>query len=120
VLFYPLYAALVRRMPGHESAAAGIALLAVVVAILLPSILLGRAISGEVSALYAVVKDKNWSDWIPPQIPMAGDDVRAFVTERLDSISGVALRLARPRLLINRQRASSPKRPPPRDRFNLG
>ncbi|MBM3756974.1 MAG: AI-2E family transporter [Acidobacteria bacterium] len=95
VLFYPLYAALVRRMPRHESAAAGIALLAVVVAILLPSILLGRAISGEVSTLYAVVKDKNWSDWIPPQIPMAGDDVRAFVTERLDSISGVALRLAR-------------------------
>jgi predicted PurR-regulated permease PerM len=95
VLFYPLYVALVKRMPRRESAAAGLALLAVVIAILVPSILLGRAISSEIGALYAVVKDKNWADWIPPQLGMASEDVRAFVTERLDSISGAALRLAR-------------------------
>ena len=95
VLFYPLYAALVKRMPRHESAAAGLSLLAVVIAVVLPSILLGRAITSEVGALYSVVKDKNWADWIPPQLPIASDDVRAFVTDRLDSISGTALRLAR-------------------------
>lgn len=95
VLFYPVHAWLLRRMPRHESAAAGMSLVIVVVAVLVPSWLLFSAISEEVKLLYALVKDKNWADYIPPRLGFGEEEVRAFVTERLEAISSGALRLAR-------------------------
>ncbi|MBM3787699.1 MAG: AI-2E family transporter [Acidobacteria bacterium] len=95
VLFYPVHAWLHKKMPRHESAAAGLSLLVVVVIVLVPAWFLFSAITQELKVLYALVKDKNWADYIPARLGLSEEGVRAFATERLDAISGGALRLVR-------------------------
>ena len=109
VLFYPLHAALLRRIPGRESTAAGISLLLVIALIVAPSIWITWTMSNELSAAYSSLKsrsaaDGGWIEWAVhtgtrPLIyfgvdPTAADDqVRSFLSERVEVISGTVLKL---------------------------
>jgi predicted PurR-regulated permease PerM len=109
VLFYPFHAALLRRIPGRESAAASISLLLVIALIVAPSIWITWTMSNELSAAYASLKtrsaaDGGWIEWAVhtgsrPLVyfgitPTAADEqVRSFLSERIEVISGTVLRL---------------------------
>jgi len=109
ILFYPVHAAMLRRMPGRESAAAAVSLLLVIALIVAPSIWITWTMSTELSAAYAALKsrsaaDGGWIEWAihtgsRPLIyfgidPVTADEqVRDFLSERIAVISGTVLKL---------------------------
>ena len=109
ILFYPLHAALLRRMPARESAVAAISLLLVILLIVAPSIWITWTMSKELSSAYTALKtrsaaDGGWIEWAVhtgtrPLIyfgvdPAAADDqVRSFLSERVEVISGTVIKL---------------------------
>ena len=109
ILFYPVHAALLRRIPGRETAAAAISLLLVISLIVAPSIWITWTMSTELSAAYTALKtrsaaDGGWIEWAihtgsRPLIyfgidPVTADEqVRDLLSERIAVISGTVLKL---------------------------
>lgn len=109
VLFYPLHAALLRRMPNRESSAAGLSLLLVVALLVAPSVWITWTVSNELSAAYGSLKtrsvaDGGWIEWAihtgsQPLVYFgvepgtASNQVRDFLSDRLAGISGTVIRL---------------------------
>ena len=109
VLFYPVHAALLRRIPGRESAAAGLSLLLVIALIVAPTGWITWTVSNELYAAYASLKsrsaaDGGWIEWaihtgsralvyfgVSPEA--ANEQVRSFLSERIEVISGAVLKL---------------------------
>lgn len=108
ILFYPVHAALLRRMPSHPGLAAALSLLLVIAVIVLPSIWIVSTMTREIGAAYTAVKNRSdadggWVEWITqtgshPLIyygvdPVdAQEQVRTFLTERIEVVSAALLR----------------------------
>ncbi len=111
ILFYPVHAGLLRRLPRRPGLAAGLSLLLVVALIVLPTAWIVSTMSGELASAYAALKTKSaagggWAEWIihagsGPLVyfgvdPATADDhLRGFLSERIETISGTLLRLIR-------------------------
>lgn len=109
VLFYPLQAWLLRHMPSRPGLAATLSLILVVVLIVLPAAGVVSAMSKELAGAYAALKsrsavDGGWTAWLihagaRPLIYFGMEEavaevrVDTFLTERLQSMSGVLLRI---------------------------
>ncbi len=109
VLFYPLHARLLRRMPARPGLAATLSLILVIVLIVLPAIWIVSTMSREMAGAYAALKsrsaaDGGWTVWLihvgaRPLIyfgmegAAAEAQVDAFLTERLQTMSSVLLRV---------------------------
>ena len=109
ILFYPLFAALRRRMPRRQGLAATLTLLLVIAVIALPAAWIISTMSKELVHAYSSFKTKSaadggWTEWIihagsGPLLyfgidPAAADEqVRGFLADRLETISGTLLRL---------------------------
>lgn len=109
VLFYPLQAWLLRRMPSRPGLAATLSLILVIVLIVLPAVWIVSTMSKELAGAYAALKsrsaaDGGWTAWLihagaRPLIyfgmegTAAEAQVDAFLTERLQTMSGVLLRV---------------------------
>jgi predicted PurR-regulated permease PerM len=109
ILFYPVHAALLRRIPRGHGVAATLSVLLVLALIVLPSVWLVWTTSHELTSVYGALKSKTaanggWSEWLIDAVsrPLvyfgldaetAGDEVRVFLSERLATISGGLLRL---------------------------
>ncbi|MBL8239562.1 MAG: AI-2E family transporter [Bryobacterales bacterium] len=108
ILFYPVNLALLRRIPGRRGLAAGLTLLIVVMVFVLPSAWIVSTLSKELASTYTALKNKSaadggWTEWIThagsgPLVRFgidpatAEEQVRSFLTDRLESISGALLR----------------------------
>ena len=109
ILFYPVHAALLDRLPRRKGLAAGLSLLLVIAFIVIPSVWIVSTMSRELATAYAALKTKSaagggWAEWIiaacsNPLIyfgvdaETAGDQVRTFLSERIQTISGTLLRV---------------------------
>ena len=109
ILFYPVHSALLRRLPRRPGLAAGLSLLLVVALIVLPSAWIVSTMSKELASAYAALKTKSaagggWAEWIihagsGPLVyfgvdPATADEqLRSFLSERIETISGTLLRL---------------------------
>ncbi|WP_206245434.1 AI-2E family transporter [Novosphingobium terrae] len=52
LLFQPLFQTLLRRWPGHRNRAAGLAMLIITVAVVLPALILGSLVAGQAAEVY--------------------------------------------------------------------
>ncbi len=109
ILFYPVHAGLLRRMPGRGGLAAGLSLLLVMVLIVVPSIWIVWTMSKELTLAYNALKSRSdagggWVEWLLQaaagplgyfgvEREVADEQLRTFVTERIATISGILLRL---------------------------
>jgi predicted PurR-regulated permease PerM len=109
ILFSPIYGAILRRLDGRESLAAGLSLLLVIALIIVPTGWIVWTMSNELATAYASMKSKTAADggllqWVAhagtrPLVyfgvdPEAADaQVNGFLSERLASISGMLLRV---------------------------
>jgi predicted PurR-regulated permease PerM len=108
ILFYPVHAALLRRMPGRPSIASALSLLLVIALIVIPSVWIVSAMTREVGSAYTALKNRSdadggWVEWIThagarPLIyygvdPIDAEErVRVFLTERIEVVSASLLR----------------------------
>ena len=109
ILLYPLYAALKRRMPQKRSLAAGLTMLLAIAVIALPAVWIVMTMSKELVYAFGALKSKTaadggWAEWLilagsRPLVyfgvdaATADEQVRNFLTDRLEVISGALLRL---------------------------
>jgi len=109
ILMYPLYGALRRRMPHRRSLAVMLTLLIVIAVFALPSAWIVTTMSKELVYTYGAFKtrsaaDGGWTEWIihagsRPLVyfgidaATADEQVRGFLSDRLETISGTLLRL---------------------------
>ncbi|MBI2684773.1 MAG: AI-2E family transporter [Acidobacteria bacterium] len=107
VLFYPVHRSLLRRMPRHESLAATLSVLLVIVLLVVPSAWIISTMSKELGGAYTALKNKSvagggWTEWIIQygsrpllyfgmDADAAEDQIRSFLTERVRVISGALL-----------------------------
>jgi predicted PurR-regulated permease PerM len=109
ILIYPLYGAVRRHMPHRKGLAVAISMLLVIFVVALPSAWIVTTLSKELVYTFAALKTKSaadggWTEWIinAGSRPMvyfgfnpdtADQQVRTFLTDRLQAISGTLLRL---------------------------
>lgn len=109
ILLYPLYAAIRQKMPRKKSLAAGLTLLLAIAMIALPSIWVISTMSKELVYAFEAMKSKTaagggWAEWLilAATRPLAyfgvdpataDEQVRSFLAERLEVISGALLRV---------------------------
>lgn len=111
VLFYPLYIYVLRRMPNRPSMAAALTLLILIVVVLVPAAWIITTMANEAAQTYVAIKnrteaDGGWVEWITHMgsIPLvrfgieeeaARQQIRDFMIERAETISGILLRAVR-------------------------
>lgn len=109
VLFFPVHAALLRRLPQRPGAAAGISVFLLVILIALPIAWLIGALAAELSSAYGSLKHSTAANggWVEsitayaakPLVffgadpALAQEQVHQFLSERLASVSGAVLRV---------------------------
>lgn len=108
ILFYPVHMALLRRLPRRPSLAAALSLLLVIMVIALPAAWIVTTLSKELGGAYAAIKTRSaagggWTEWITHigsgslvgfgvDPATADEQVRAFLSDRLETFSGALLR----------------------------
>jgi predicted PurR-regulated permease PerM len=109
LLFYPVYVRLLRRLRGRKGLAAFLSLLLVIALVVVPSAWIVTTMSKELATAYASLKTKTaadggWAEWIigaasgpltyfGVDADTADGQVRTFLSERIQTISGTLLRV---------------------------
>lgn len=110
ILFYPLHHR-VERVVGRKGLAAGISVCVVVLLVLVPAILIGSAISREVTQFYQLAATKSaagggWAEytanllhraivWAGVESPETEEQIRTALVGRLQALGGFAFALGR-------------------------